>query len=446
MKLPLPISTTERRVPNAVSRLVNMQAEQNAPDAKMPYRVYRAPGVRAWKTCGTGPGRGLYVFAGSLWAVSGNDLYRVGEASAGTIPGSGPVHMADDGVRLVIVTNPDAYVYTAGAVAQISDADFEGASDVAFVDGYFVFSSTSSGRWFCSNLYSTEFDPLKFAYCEVNPDFNSGQIIADHRQVIIPGTASIQLWWNSGAGNFPFDVVPDGVIELGCRGGMVKIDNSVIWAADDGTVRRLTGRTPLRVSNHGVEEAIARYTGIPRAFAYTLEGHMVYCVSWNEATWCFDVTTGTWFQRESFDGQPWRVCDVATLNGVVYAQDRTTGAVGILDPECYAEWGDRIVAEWTYPAICDGRRMIRHARLEVLAEAGVGLANGQGSAPQVMLHWSDDGAKEFKAFSARSLGAIGAYKDRVIWHRLGASRDRVYRCSVSDPVPVNVFDTVLDVG
>jgi hypothetical protein len=63
-----------------------------------------------------------------------------------------------------------------------------------------------------------------------------------------------------------------------------------------------------------------------------------------------------------------------------------------------------------------------------------------------MLHWSDDGAKEFKAFSARSLGAIGAYKDRVIWHRLGASRDRVYRCSVSDPVAVNVFDTVLDVG
>jgi len=41
------------------------------------------------------------------------------------------------------------------------------------------------------------------------------------------------------------------------------------------------------------------------------------------------------------------------------------------------------------------------------------------------------------------MSRIGDYRKRVVWHRLGSSRDRVYRMAVTDPVPVIVYDTQL---
>lgn len=64
--------------------------------------------------------------------------------------------------------------------------------------------------------------------------------------------------------------------------------------------------------------------------------------------------------------------------------------------------------------------------------------------PVAMLSWSDDGGHTWSNEHAASLGAQGKYKTRVIWRRLGVSRDRVYRVAVSDPVPVAWLGAELD--
>ena len=76
-------------------------------------------------------------------------------------------------------------------------------------------------------------------------------------------------------------------------------------------------------------------------------------------------------------------------------------------------------------------------------ETGIGLATGQGSDPQVMLRWSDDGGETWSNEHWRSAGKIGVYKARVLWNRLGSSRDRVYEITMSDPVPWRIIDAMI---
>ena len=75
------------------------------------------------------------------------------------------------------------------------------------------------------------------------------------------------------------------------------------------------------------------------------------------------------------------------------------------------------------------------SRFELDIESGVGLTSGQGSDPQVMLDWSDDGGFKFGPLQPwRSAGKIGRYKARLRWRRMGRFRERVLRVQISDPV------------
>jgi hypothetical protein len=83
--------------------------------------------------------------------------------------------------------------------------------------------------------------------------------------------------------------------------------------------------------------------------------------------------------------------------------------------------------------------------LQLDMETGLGLTTGQGSDPTVMLRWSDDGGHTWSNERMVSAGAIGAYKARVKFNRLGSGRDRVFEVSVSDPIPWRLVDCYLDI-
>lgn len=64
--------------------------------------------------------------------------------------------------------------------------------------------------------------------------------------------------------------------------------------------------------------------------------------------------------------------------------------------------------------------------------------------PQMMMRFSDDGGHTWSKEYLRDCGQAGEYKKRVIWRRLGRSRDRVYEIAVSDPIPWRIVDAYLD--
>jgi len=174
MKTPILGSSYVARSVNAAdNRCVNLFAEIVPEGGKEPAFLNRAPGLRLLATVGAGPIRGLWQFGGYGYVVSGSALYKIDTnwtaTLLGSVTGSGPVSMSDNGVQLFIACNPDGYIYNASTnvFAQITDPDYPGAVTVGYIDGYFVFNEPNSQRlWITSLLDGTSVDPLDFASAE----------------------------------------------------------------------------------------------------------------------------------------------------------------------------------------------------------------------------------------------------------------------------------------
>jgi len=75
----------------------------------------------------------------------------------------------------------------------------------------------------------------------------------------------------------------------------------------------------------------------------------------------------------------------------------------------------------TAQAIYTDRKMLFHSALEIEFEAGV--------SGDVTLSWSDDEGSSYSTGITKSLGTTRT--TRIIWRRLGKSRDRIYRITMS---------------
>jgi hypothetical protein len=63
--------------------------------------------------------------------------------------------------------------------------------------------------------------------------------------------------------------------------------------------------------------------------------------------------------------------------------------------------------------------------------------------PEINLRWSDDGGHVWSNIHTVGAGQMGKFLTRVIWRRLGRSRDRVYEVSVTDPIPWRLLEADL---
>lgn len=465
MKTPILGSTyVARSVNAAASRMVNLFPEMVPEGGKEPAYLMRAPGLRRLATVGTGPIRGLYAFYGQLFVVSGSFLYSVdsawGSTLLGTVSGYGPVSMADNGTQLFIACNPNGYIYNAstGVFAQITDSDFPGAVTVSYLDGYFVFVEPNSQRvWTTELLDGTSVEPADFASAEGAPDLLVSSIV-DHREVWLFGTNSTEVWYNAGLQDFPLQRIQGAFNEIGCLApySVAKLDNSVFWLGTDargnGIVYRANGYTGQRVSTHAVEWQIQQYADLSDAHAYTYQqdGHAFYVLNFPSAntTWVFDVSTQAWHERASWvDGQWGRhrsSCQANFANEVVVG-DHEDGRIYAFDLTVFDDDGG--VQRWlrSWRALSTGQNNLTrtaHHSLQLDCESGVGLIIGQGSDPQVLLRWSDDGGHTWSNEHWRSMGGIGKTGYRVIWRRLGMTvklRDRVYEVSGTDPVKIAIM-------
>lgn len=457
MKLSLPISSYELRSrPASPQRLVNCYIEALPPGAKTPAILTRAPGIDDWTTVGNGGISAMHVAQslGQLFVVSGSKLYSVDAnktvTELGDIGAPGNIDIDSNTTSVVVVNPPSAYYWDGSTFGQITDTDFtsRGAGDVEFLDNYLLFLEPNSGRFFGSDLASaTSYDALSFATAEAATDNIVGMEV-DHRQVLLFGSSSLEIWENTGAAGFSFERSLNGYIEQGCLNGrsIAKVDQSVFWLADDYTVRRLDGVTPTRVSTHAIEQRI--FDGTPStatAFHYAQDGHLFYVLRMAEGTFVYDCTTQQWHERQTYGSDTWTVGSAVQFANLVLVADVHSNAIGSINPATYTEFGDTQRMAWTYqPIYAEGHRAFHH-RLEMVFEPGVGLTLGQGSDPEIMLDKSEDGGITWQSLPNKKLGQIGHYLNRAVWSALGSSRQRVYRGAVSDPVKAVLADTVVEV-
>jgi hypothetical protein len=363
--------------------------------------------------------------------------------------------MATNGTNFVIVRPENGFGYYNSAsttISQIVDSTFTGwgAADVDYLDGYFVFRRPDSQQFFNSGLNALTFNALDIATAEGAPDNLKG-LIVDHRELFLPGERSSELWYNATLSpGSPFSRSPNGLIELGLGASysLGKQDNSVMYLASDLTFRRLQGITPQRVSNHGIEGVTQRLSLTSDCFAlsYSQEGHLFVAFTFPFAgrTLVYDATTTEWHERESLGYGRWRPNVLIEAYGKTLACDSESGKVGILDPDTHEEWGEPQRVSFTFASVYAEGNRASHRRFELGVNTGYGLLAGQGSDPLATLYLSDDGGETFRAMPTRSLGLRGKYQSRVVWWRLGSSRDRVYRVDITDPIPVFVVNAALE--
>lgn len=439
-------SYESRSRPLSAQKLVNFYVEQAPEDAHTQAALYGTPGLKLFGSVGDGPIRGMIEMDNLLYVVSGGRIYTITEVGVvdliGDIGGVSRVDLAHNGSQVFVRSGggtSDSYIVTSTTVTQITDADFVGASSVTFQDGYFIYSETDEGRFYISGSYDgTTYDSTDFATAEGDPD-DAVRVFSDHSELWIFGKKSTEIWYNSGAADFPFARATGAYLERGCAApaSVAKIDNTVFWLGENNIVYRAENYKPTRISNHGIEAKFAEYDSLADclAFEYTQEGHQFYVLTKpDEFTLCYDVATGYWHNRESLGRNDWRVHHHSYVYGKNIVGDSVNGNLYELDLETYDENGTALISTAVTPMLWGGTNRTVMSRFQVDMEAGTGLTSGQGSDPQMMLRWSDDGGQTWSNQLFADMGKKGKYKTLAEWRRLGMFEKRVMEVSISDPV------------
>lgn len=338
----------------------------------------------------------------------------------------------------------------ATTITEITDTAYSDASSVDYMDGYVIWSKASSRQFFISALYdATAIDALDYASAESTPTDVKRILVANRELWAFKGDG-FEVWANTGAAGFPFERIPGAVGTVGIVAPLSAADlNGVkFWLGNDLNVYMAQGYAPQRISTHGLEEIIRAASvsdGVEDAFGmvYTQGGHHYYALTLPMLgrTFVVDAANASWHERQSGTSlvpAAWGVNCITPAFGKIYA-GTMAGKVGTLDLDTYTENGDTIRrAVVTPPFYNDGKRAVQTI-IEIECETGVGLNTGQGSAPEVMLRWSDDGGATWSNERRASLGATGVRNRRVQFRRLGMFRQRCFEISISDPVKVAAF-------
>lgn len=390
---------------------------------------------------------------GKLYAVVRDRLLSFNTDWTYTDHGSavgGDVSMAVNETQLCVVVAPNAYVldFASGAL------DFVPGnwSMVDVLDGYGVFLEQGTSQFFVSaNQDFKTVDALSYASTESSPGDNVAVLIK-HREAVILKPQTGEIWYNSGAADFPLARNDGAPVEIGGSASktLKKLAGVAYWLGEDSqgqkVVFRMGGYVPERISSQALEEALTGLD-VSDAYAFTYHqeglGYYVLNVPGLDTTWVYEVTSGTWHERCDWvngEYQPWPAVCHAVFNGKHIVGDADDNLFE-LDP--------------LYSQI-DGRPMVRdiitrHTSSANLARERIGslqlscdVAESLTQEAHILMRYSDDGGRSWSNWRIGSLGDVGRTTHRVRWTRLGASRDRVWHFRVTDDVMCNVIAAVFN--
>jgi len=468
MRIPLTLGQTEERSTNVNSGIcVNMMPVVNTQDAKNVLTLSNTGGLKRYVRPKSGEVRGLYRYLTTLYVVVGNTLYSINlstdtATSLGTITSTtGKVWMEYNANSQLFVTDgPRGWVYESGTLTQIADADFPGCVSAAFLDNYLFINEPDTGRVWNSNLNDfTAWTGTDYITNEGHID-NTLSILADHREAICFGEETIEIDGNSGDADAVLQRVPGGFIEIGISAAAspAKKDDVVFWLDNYLQVRMMINYSPQVISTPAITYKISQLSTKTdaRGFCYSKNGHIFYVLIFpsGNLTLVYDLYESSilgkplWHVRQSYpinNANRWRANCILEYNGTIYVGDYQNGWIYTLEDDTYTDNNEIIERIFTTQRIYTEERFtLFHEELEIEVQAGVGLDGAaQGSMPEIMMQYSDDGGHTWSNEIWREIGRIGEYKNRARWIMLGDSRDRIYRFKLTDPVNLEIVAAYL---
>ena len=425
------------------------------------------------------PNRGIYTTStGRMFAVCFNGLYEILSSGKTKYIGaiysiSGMCSMSDNGQQLIIVDGDSGYIYDliTGKLQQITADGFpNGTTHVIYLDNRFIAGRPGTDQFFWSHLLfdsssgaidlgGLAWDALDFTPADSSPD-KIMAITKANGQIWIIGEQSTEVWWDVGGADQPYERINSANIDIGtaARFSVASSGSTIFWLGSNrqgnNTVIMTNGFQPVEISTHAIEYILSTidYKEDAIGYCYQQEGHAFYVLNFvvGNRTLVYDQATKLWHERSRWNQitsthQHHRAVSHCLFNGVNHVGDGTNGNIYEYSLDTFTDNGEIIRRDRTSPHIHKDRKRLFHREFEVDIERGVSNAATQDLDASVMLKWSDDGGYTWSNEYTHSVGKQGNYRERVHWHRLGYSRDRVYRLAISDPVKVTIVGAVADI-
>ena len=366
-------------------------------------------------------------------------------------------------------TASDTVTLTIPAFGQITDPGLPlNPTRIIFNEGWLLINRGGS-RQFQTNgpVAYTIMWPASFYALKDSSSDNLVTMHENNREAWMIGERTSEVWVNQGGTNFAYARLPGVGPQIGCAAvhSITRAGTNLIWLGrneqGENVVAMQDGYSWKRVSSHGIEHAIASYPVVSDAigFAYQEEGHLFYVLNFPtaDATWCLDVTVldiagpgMAWHQRASWNSAAaqyhrFRGNCFMNFGDVRIVGDYASGQLHQMSRQIYTDAGNVLRCSRRTPHVwnIDKRTRLFFGWLQVEFTPGVGLQFGQGSNPQAMLRWSDDGGFTSSSEHWVSIGKVGLTKFRALWRMLGHARDRVWELNYSDPTARDIIGSTL---
>jgi hypothetical protein len=429
---------------------------------------YPRPGLSVYASLSDWPIRALFEQDGRCFVVAGQTLFELFANAAPTNRGTlsakdaNPATITSNGTagsQLYITSGGRADIFnlTTNVLTAITAAGYPSATPMGtYLDTYFATIKGNSAQFNISGIDDgTSWAALDFAVRVAGSD-NLVGILQFNKVLWLIGSQTTEPWYDSGSVTFPFQSVPQVLIEMGCCAPFTIVRGSgfIGWLhrseRGQGIFVIASDYAPKRVSTYAVEAIWASYASITDAVAYCLtwQGHEFVTVHFptGNATWVYDVSEQLWSQwswwntttgaQDRFRG--WVHCEAF---GQHLVGDWETGVVYQMDATLATDAGQSIVWERTAAHVKQELVTAFYSNFQVDLEAGLG-----GTYPQAYLSWSNDGGHTFGNAVQMSTGAAGQYQTRCrVAGNLGSARDRLFRWRISNDVPPRPNAAYVDV-
>lgn len=341
----------------------------------------------------------LFVFNGRLFAA-GNHLWEI--FAGGTVrdrgilnnPNANPAPIvANQANQLLIACGGNLFVFdlSANVVIPVDMTQLQGKVDqIGFTDAYFAALIRNSNTFQLSNLLDgITWDGTMTAKVEVFPD-NIASMVVSFREIWFFGNKKTAVYEDTGD-TFPYQTTPSGFLEMGCGAqfASVNLDNSTFWIGSDERGNcmawRANGYNPQRVSTHAIEYAWSQYPRIDDAIGYPYQdqGHAFWAIYFpsGNCTWVYDAALPpqmAWHERQSWD-EPTNqfLADRSRCHAFAFGKhlvgDWKTGNIYEESINFLTDVDETPIRRIRRaPHLSEEDQWIKHPRLQVLLESGLG--------------------------------------------------------------------------
>lgn len=429
------------------------------PDAKTVISMMPTPGAKPFSVGVSGElERGVHDFNGVLYKVSGTTLYEISstgtQTSIGTISGSFRCSFINDATTMVIVSGGLVYSYNGTTLQEETDSDFESPQTVAYLNNQAIYDGTNNRFAVSDAGLLTIINSLNYGAAESAGD-DLVRVYAFNQVLYLLGQKTIEPWYNTGEGEPPFARIEGGIITVGL-GAMFSVsnnDNFMYFFSDDRSIYRVSGQSSFtKVINPAIGYTFQQYETVSDAIGncFTFNGQNFYMLT-------FPSQNKTWVYSESSDS----FFELST--GVDGSRHLSNSYVYIYGKHLISDYNSGDIYEWDFDTFTDNGETIKRVRqtrtldggllspqavgktifmgeLEVIMNTGnTDLLSGQGSNPEIMLRYSDDGGRTWSGYINGLVGEKSQHNIKVKFSPLGSFRQRIIELSATDPLAWEIY-------